>query len=89
LSGKSPGLAGSVWDNRIGSAGCAATAMIKMILPIGEHAGQMGFWIGLATTGYLDYYAANMHALMEACERAVRMHVQGVRRPSIAASAAR
>jgi hypothetical protein len=29
--------------------------MIKMAVSIGEHAGQMGFWIGLAATGYLDY----------------------------------
>jgi hypothetical protein len=33
--------------------------MIKMAVWIGERAGQALFWIGLARTGYLDYYPAN------------------------------
>jgi hypothetical protein len=36
--------------------------MIKMAVSIGEHAGQMGFWIDLATTGYLTI-TLQMHAL--------------------------
>ena len=59
LAGKSAALAGPVWDKRIGGAPGAATAMIKMVPPAGEPAGQRESTIGLATTGYLDYSAAN------------------------------
>ena len=55
MSGKSSGLAGSVWDKDIAGGGRAATAMIKMALWIGEPAGQTPHLIGLTTTDYLDY----------------------------------
>jgi hypothetical protein len=56
---KSAALAMFVWDNRIAGAGCAATAMIKMVVQMAKYAGQTGCWIGMATTGYLDYSPAN------------------------------